>query len=317
MRSQRTKPLMEWRQQIDERGLGEDFSRLSLSRDQRRRLKQIVARPVEYIGAPCFDRCAFMARLMRQDVTVRPHGVLTGPQEQILFQQLNYARYRMHRLRQQLLSPSQGRLEDIAELLRWRQREQQARNQISTGNMKLVFALAQRGMNGDTEWADLVGEGSVALLQAIDRFDWTRGYKFSTYAWRAIEWSLKRARRQHYRYRRFFPVPFDPLKEKDDHLQQQREEHYHEQVRALRRLIQANLADLSAKERLVVHLRFGLHQVVPEPLTLKQTGETLGLSKERARQIQNRALAKLRAALARHRSDSSMAFGEHCPVAWA
>jgi len=287
----------------------------NLSPDQIRDLERILATPVDYVGTAYFRRQSFMSRIMHQHIVVMPACTLKRQEEQILFQQLNYARYRMNSLRHKLLSRTRGRTGDITDLLSWHQTELQARNKIATGNMKLVFALARRRINSDTEVADLVSEGSMAMLRAIDHFDWTRGYKFSTYAWRAIERSFGRASRQYYRYRRLFPVQLDTALEKDDDLQRRREEHYDDQVSAVRTLMQANLADLSKRELSVVHLRFGLHQEPPRPLTLRQIGEALGLSKERVRQIQNGALAKLRNALELPRADGPVALCDNRPVA--
>ena len=61
-------------------------------------------------------------------------------------------------------------------------------------------------------------------------------------------------------------------------------------------LLRDNLADLSQIEQSVVDLRFSLLHGQHKPLTLKQVGSKLGLTKERIRQIQNKALAKLRIA---------------------
>ena len=61
-----------------------------------------------------------------------------------------------------------------------------------------------------------------------------------------------------------------------------------------------NLADLSGIEQSVVEMRFSLDQSHQSPLTLKQVGAKLGLTKERIRQIQNKALAKLRVTAEEH-----------------
>jgi RNA polymerase sigma factor (sigma-70 family) len=58
----------------------------------------------------------------------------------------------------------------------------QARQEFIKSNLRLVVSIAKRYQHRGVELADLVQEGNVGLLHAIERFDWRRGYKFSTYA---------------------------------------------------------------------------------------------------------------------------------------
>ena len=65
----------------------------------------------------------------------------------------------------------------------------------------------------DMEFADMLGEGNMALLRAVDKFDVSRGFKFSTYACRAILKAFGRGRKQT-KYRQHNPVHFDPEMER-------------------------------------------------------------------------------------------------------
>jgi RNA polymerase sigma factor (sigma-70 family) len=73
-----------------------------------------------------------------------------------------------------------------------------------------------------------------------------------------------------------------------------RQERYDDQVQEVRNIMHNNLADLSEIELSVLRNRFPISKKNPEPLTLKQVGEQLDLSKERVRQIQKKAITKLR-----------------------
>ena len=135
----------------------------------------------------------------------------------------------------------------------------------------------------------------MALLRATEKFDCAMGFKFSTYACRAIFKGFSRAAKQCYTYHSRFPAQLDSALEKDD-----KEKRKHEEVKAdladeFQMILRNNLADLSDIEKSVVQLRFSIGKNPPEtPLTLKKIGERLGLTKERIRQIQNKALEKLK-----------------------
>ena len=147
------------------------------------------------------------------------------------------------------------------------------------------------------EFTELVSEGSMVLLRAAEKFDCGRGFRFSTYACQSILRSFSRLAKKSYRYRSLFSVQWDPALEKDDHLDSKRNETRDLWVSEIRTVMCDNLAGLSGVERSVVEMRFSMTPGHADALTLKQVGKKLGLSKERIRQIQNNALAKLRIAM--------------------
>jgi len=220
--------------------------------------------------------------------------LLTADYEQILFQQMNYARYRMFQIRRMILHKNQWLESELLELLHWYQFQQETYSKIVTANMGLVLAMTKRCNFPRVEFADLVSEGSMALLRATEKFDFDRGFKFSTYACRVVYRSFCRAVKLYYRYHNKFPVSWDAAMEKDDYLGQTREENLHNGMDEVRTIMRNNLADLSQVEYSVVVMRFSLNNPQQSFLTLKQVGSRFGLSKERIRQIQNKALSKLR-----------------------
>jgi RNA polymerase sigma factor (sigma-70 family) len=135
----------------------------------------------------------------------------------------------------------------------------------------------------------------------VDKFDAARGFKFSTYACRAILASFSRAGAKAARHRSQFPTPYDPAMERSDYLESRRDRIELDCVDELKRILFENSADLSSVEKRVLTARFSLDQPAPGPgsrrKTLDQVGDLLGVSKERVRQIQNQAMIKLRAVL--------------------
>jgi len=267
---------------------------LRISNTDKETLKTLIDEPMAFIPNDRFRRPKVMTTTMAQKVEVVPGQALKADEEITLFLQLNYARYKTCQIRRTLLSQSPWTKQTVLELLEWNKRQMHARSQIVTANMGLVLAMAKKVDFPGVEFTDLISEGSMALLRASDKFDFDRGFKFSTYACRAIFKGFSRTAKQNYRYRRRFPAQWDIALEKDDHLDQLRQENHSNGVDEVRMIFQDNMADLSRVEQSVIEMRFSLKPKQTKPLTLKQVGDKLGLTKERIRQIQNKALAKMR-----------------------
>lgn len=223
---------------------------------------------------------------------------LTATEEQELFIAYNYVRYRLMKIlrtyRGKRLSAKATR-----DLLYWDNLALIARNVIVEANMGLVPTMVQRSQVKGVDFNDLIGEGQLALLRAVDKFDCARGFKFSTYACRAILTSLSRAMQKMARYRSQFPTEFDPDLQKSDFVQVRREQIEDDHMSELARILDENTADLNPAERRVIRERFGIGKSEDESeqspdKTLRQVAEQFGVTKERIRQIQNRALNKLR-----------------------
>lgn len=230
-----------------------------------------------------------------------PTEVLSAEEERDLFFRFNLYRFRVMRV----LRAYSGRRLDrraVRELLRWEKAALTTRDAIAQANTSLVLAMARRARNATVELADLVSEGNLALVRCVDKFDFSRGFKFSTYACRAILASFSRASAKQSRYRMQFPAPYDPALERSDYLEKRRIQSEVETVDDLKGILHSNAAELSVVERRVLDARFGLDDL-PSSITegrgktLEQVGSLLGVSKERVRQIQNHALAKLRSVL--------------------
>ena len=221
--------------------------------------------------------------------------------EALAFLRLNYARDRMIRIMDQAAARHLT-AEEATALLEWHRRSDSARNNIIQSNMPLVLAMAKRARLGTIDYAELISEGNMALLRSVDKFDCGRGFRFSTYACRAILKSFSRVAIRTSRYRGRFPAEFDPTLERSDHLDTRREHVESDCVSELRDILRDNRAELSDVERKVLVARFALDaqgnfSEEGAPKTLEEVGAIIGVTKERVRQIQNKAMAKLRAAL--------------------
>ena len=88
-----------------------------------------------------------------------------------------------------LLSPKKER----ELLIRCWQGDQEAREQLIVANLRLVVNIAKRHLNCGLSFADLIGEGNIGLIQAVERFDPDKGFRFSTYATCWIKHAVCRA----------------------------------------------------------------------------------------------------------------------------
>ena len=223
--------------------------------------------------------------------------ILTGAQEKVLFHQFNFARFRVAELQNRIwASDSRKPTTDQAEqILKWFRTSERVREQIAETNLALVLAMAKRTRMSEVDFADLVSEGNMALLRAVDKFDAGRGYKFSTYACRAILKAFSRQGMKLSKYRQRFPTDFDPKLERSNYLETKRADFEKDAAEEVKRIVIENRADLTDVERTVIEHRFGLESSDGEkPMTLEQVGQIIGVTKERVRQIQNKAMEKIR-----------------------
>lgn len=222
---------------------------------------------------------------------------LSSAEEILLFQRYNYSRMRLMQVLERL--DGEVPFEFVCDLLCWAHRAMDARGQLARCNLPLVLAMAKRTRLNGLDFNELISEGNFALLRSVDKFDCSRGFKFSTYACRAILKSFSRVAMRTSRYRGQFPTEFDPLLEKSDFVDRKRDDLEGQCVAEIRDIILNNRAALNDVEQTVIRERFALNasSLPAKPKTLEQVGEMIGVTKERVRQIQNKALSKIRGIL--------------------
>lgn len=219
--------------------------------------------------------------------------LLTREQEAHLFRKYNYLKYKTAKLREQL-DPAQPRSSLMDEIEELQLQTVAIKNEIARANLRLVVSIAKRHVTPDQNFFELVSDGNMSLLRAIEKFDFARGNKFSTYASWAIMKNFARTIPGEFKHRDRFRTSQDELfaatqEHRGNPLVEEGAQHTREAQ------IERILRRLDDREQKIIIGRFGLDHA-QEPQTLKEVGASLGVTKERIRQIEARALTKLRQA---------------------
>lgn len=217
--------------------------------------------------------------------------LLTAEQELHLFRKMNYLKCLASKLRdeQDLSRPKNHLISKIEQLY---EQIVATKNEIVSANLRLVVSIAKRHVGPYANFFDLVSDGNFSLIRAVNKFDYTRGNRFSTYATWAITRSFARSIPSEKKHRDRFHLDEDNLLETmvDDRSDLQlQEQHQLEREQQVDRL----LNELDEREQKIIACRFGIGHIA-SPQTLNEVGVEIGVTKERVRQIEARALAKLR-----------------------
>ncbi len=222
--------------------------------------------------------------------------VLNREQEVALFRRYNYLKYLASRERHQLrLSKVSARL--LSQLEGNLDEAEEVRRLLVEANLRLVVSIAGKHTSDRASFLELVSKGNFALIQAVEEFDYTKGFRFSRRASLSI---AKEYARVSGRSTGLTPKRAASLASIQRGLRETTAD-----VLAIERTRQ-NLAavireELDEREQYIILHHFGLtgSSIRKNTKTLKQIGDELSLTKERIRQIELVALQKLRQCLSR------------------
>jgi RNA polymerase primary sigma factor len=217
--------------------------------------------------------------------------LLTREEEGYWFRKMNYLKFEAAQL-QENIDPQRPKSRDLDQLEELIQEGIKVKNFLIRSNLRLVVSIAKRHMKPSVNFFELVSDGNMSLMRAIEKFDYTKGNKFSTYA----TWAIMK------NYARSIPTEnkvLDRFRTGNDDVfsfsEEKRGSQFKDEVVNSRQneVIMSILENLDDRERRIILHRYGLEKG-SEPETLEQVGSRFGVTKERIRQIEARAMQKIR-----------------------
>ena len=219
--------------------------------------------------------------------------LLSREREGELFRKYNYLKYRMAMLQERLREEGY-RAELIDRFEEFRQGAAQVQRILIRCNLRLVVSVAKRHIGPLARLMDLVSEGNMCLMRAVECFDYQREARFATYGtWALTKRFARVVPEENYRMRTFVTGREELFTRVGDERENATERV--EEVAHLRSLLARATRHLTEREREIVESHYGTNGRTPR--TLEEIGQVLGLTRERIRQIEVRALGKLRGLL--------------------
>ena len=151
----------------------------------------------------------------RKGVAAQTPQLMSAQEEKLTFLRFNFAKRKLAKLQARVRKAGLTRA-SAEELVEWHRRYEHFREYLVRTNLALVLAMAKRMRLGEVDFAEIVSEGNLALIRAIEKFDVERGFKFSTYACRSIIKAISRTLEKSKRQRSRFPLDFEPEFEKSN-----------------------------------------------------------------------------------------------------
>jgi RNA polymerase sigma factor (sigma-70 family) len=288
------------------------------------RARRLLEQPLDYIPHPSFDDPAVEAAILApmpdaeayeakrralhapKDVPAElaacyEYPLLNKEQEQHLFRKMNYLKHKAARLRNQLrkggdagseVDPSRVKIQTLKEIEDLQAEANEIKDVLINANMRLVVNIAKRHVNPSENLFELISDGNMSLLRAVEKFDFGRNFKFSTYASWAIMKNFARSIPDEKHRRERFLTGHDEVFEvaPDNRSDEHEVVATHERAtHSVNRLLEY----LEPREREIIRMRAGLDDHA-KGMTLEEIGQQFGITKERVRQLNARAMKKLR-----------------------
>jgi RNA polymerase sigma factor (sigma-70 family) len=277
------------------------------------RAKELIQKPVDYIYNADFADASkaesmvadmpgqeeFYARIsqMRPPKDVPPQmahlyewPLLTKDQEQHLFRKMNFLKHRLHKVKQSI-DPAKARVSDLKQIDELTTEIKRTRDVLISCNQRLVYNNAKKHLATGESIDDLVSDGNLSLMRAVEKFDYARGNKFSTYATWAIIKNFARSIPDEKTHRQRYMTGHEELFDTRADVRTDEQEML-AIVDAARDRVTRLLDHLDSRTRDVIRMRAGLDGT--QEMTLEQIGQHFGITKERVRQINVRGMKQLR-----------------------
>jgi RNA polymerase primary sigma factor len=340
--------LKEWRLESSVLDEMEEMVRLQIEWfDTRHRLIALCA---EQAGVSLLEFRKYLEKKDEFTAFLVEQGKINAEESEIVFTELNRIRKEIEDREYLIKSNSKNLKRIMSNVEAGRQEAKSAKSELTRANLRLVVSIAKKYTNRGLQFLDLIQEGNIGLMKAVDKFEYMRGYKFSTYATWWIRQAITRAiadqartiripvhmietinkliRTSRYlvqemgrepkpeeiankmeipldKVRKVLKIAREPIsletpigEEEDSHLGDFIEDkkfmlpneaavnlNLSEQTRKV-------LATLTPREEKVLRMRFGIGEKADH--TLEEVGQDFAVTRERIRQIEAKALRKLR-----------------------
>jgi len=288
------------------------------------RAQRLLEQPLEYIPHPSFEDPTLEETILapmphaeeyeakRRDMKV-PKDVppelaplyevplLSKDQEQHLFRKMNYLKYKASNQANELrkdgspegeIDPSRVRIQKLKEIEDLQAEASTVKDQLISANMRLVVNIAKRHAGQTDNFFELLSDGNMSLIRAVEKFDFGRNFKFSTYASWAIMKNFARSIPDEKHRKERFVTGHEEVFEVAPDTRSDEHEIVATQERATHS-VNRLLEYLEPREREIIRMRAGLDDHA-KGMTLEEIGQQFGITKERVRQLNARAMKKLR-----------------------
>jgi RNA polymerase sigma factor (sigma-70 family) len=288
------------------------------------RAKHLLAQPLDYIYHPSFEDRSLEQEILapmpdleayeeKQRTMHAPKDVppelaslyevplLNKEQEQHLFRKMNFLKFKASQLRRRLhkggedsepLDPAKVRIQDLNRIEELQNQASEVKDQLINANMRLVVSIAKRHSGQTENFFELLSDGNMSLIRAVEKYDFGRGFKFSTYAsWAIMKNFARSIPEEKHRRERYVTGHDEMFDVSPDHRTDEQDlvasaEQASQRVNRL-------LEYLDPREQQIIRMRAGLDDNA-RPMTLEEIGQRMGITKERVRQLNVRIMNKLR-----------------------